>query len=620
MAHRNLRLGRWILGVAAVAVVVVGVWSYLRMMKFETLTTAGRVNAASGFQSLTERDPVAADGALRVARQQFSDARNLLGPGWLHQVPWLGRQLTAADDLSSIVIEASSAGIEFARLMRLTASAPQEGRLSTLLRLVPAHLDPALVSLTRVAGLSDDLTPDGLLPPLANAVAAAKRPLVQAQPLLGRSHDLLELERYLFSRQHRFLVVTQDSSNLRATGGSMETYGLVTFGPQGFALTTSADVASLPKDTLNLSSPPGRRARDGQLSFSDANWWMDFPTSATKMAQFWKNLGQPEIDGIVALDVPMIQDLLNIYGPLVIPEAKTPLTASNLLDQLTDVVPSKGVTIAQQRKKAVISLTTALVNRVTDLSTDQLLPTIEAFIKAADQKHLQIYLLDPTAQTDMVAVGWAGALDPPDGTTDLVGVSNSDVEPSKANLGVTKSLDYTVVLKPDGGAGSTLTLGYKKSGRKLPGIPDAQWANYLRAHRLAGTQLAAASKGAFTSLDDPTGVPTFGHYFQLRRGSRNVVLQTTMPQVLRPVSTGDGEGRLWQYRLLVAKQADLVDTRAKVSLTVPTGWRVTDAEASFRVTGERVATTTGTTTVTLATPLSEDLLVDVTVAPDKAPR
>lgn len=39
----------------------------------------------------------------------------------------------------------------------------------------------------------------------------------------------------------------------------------------------------------------------------------------------------------------------------------------------------------------------------------------------------------------MVAVGWAGALDPPEGTTDLVAVSNGDVEPSKANLGVTKS-------------------------------------------------------------------------------------------------------------------------------------------------------------------------------------
>lgn len=621
MAHRNLRPGRWILGVAAVVVVVVmGVWSYLRMVKFETLTTAGRVNAASGFQSLSERDPVAADNALRVARRQFSDARNLLGPGWLHQVPWLGRQLEAANDLSSIVIEASSAGIEFARLMRLTASAPQQGRLGTLLRLAPTHLDPALVSLTRVAEISDDLTPDGLLPPLANAVAAAKRPLVATQPLLGRSHALLDLERHLFSGQHRFLVVTQDSTNLRATGGSMETYGLVTFGPEGFALTTSADIASLPKDTLNLSSPPGKGARNGHLSFGDANWWMDFPTSASRMAQFWKNLGQPDIDGIVAVDVPMIQDLLDIYGPLVIPEAKAPLTASNLMDQLTDVVPHKGVTIEQQRKKAVISLTTELVNRVTDLSADQLLPTIESFVKAADEKHLQAYLLDPSAQADMVAVGWAGALEPPDGTTDLVGVSNSDVEPSKANLGVTKSLDYTVVVRPDGGAGSRLTLGYRKSGRTLPGTPGKQWSNFLRAHRLVGTQLAPASKGAFTSLDDPTGVPTFGQYFRLRHGSRKVVLETTMPQVLRPVPTGDGEGPLWQYRLLVAKQADLVDTRTTVSLTVPAGWRVTAADASFRVTGEQVATTKGTTTVTLATPLSEDLLVDVTVAPGAAPR
>lgn len=174
----------------------------------------------------------------------------------------------------------------------------------------------------------------------------------------------------------------------------------------------------------------------------------------------------------------------------------------------------------------------------------------------------------------MVAVGWAGALDPPEGTTDLVAVSNGDVEPSKANLGVTKSLDYEVQLKADGAAGTTLTLGYQKSGRKLPGIPAKEWANYLRAHRLPGTQLAPASKDTFTSLDDPTGVPTFGHFFQLRRGSRNVVLKTTMPQALRQVPAGDGEGPLWQYRLLVAKQADLMDTRATVSLTVPLGWRV----------------------------------------------
>lgn len=158
-------------------------------------------------------------------------------------------------------------------------------------------------------------------------------------------------------------------------------------------------------------------------------------------------------------------------------------------------------------------------------------------------------------------------------------------------------------------------MGYQKSGRKLPGIPAKEWANYLRAHRLPGTQLAPASKDTFTSLDDPTGVPTFGHFFQLRRGSRNVVLKTTMPQALRQVPAGDGEGPLWQYRLLVAKQADLVDTRATVSLTVPLGWRVIGSEASFRVTGQQVPTIAGTTTVSLTTLLAEDLLFDVTLSP-----
>ncbi|HEY3547743.1 MAG TPA: DUF4012 domain-containing protein [Propionicimonas sp.] len=616
MSHPQHRPTRWIIPAAIiVAFLAVGIWGALRVVRFEQLTSAGRVSALWGLQTLVEHDPVAADSSLRIARRQFADARSSLGPEWLEQVPWLGRQLAAARDLCTLAMEGSSAGIEVARLMGRTSSAPQEGRLSTLLQLAPVHLDPALASLARVTDLADNLDPAGLMPQLAEAVSAVKGPLAQV-PLLRRSHDLLDLERYLFSRQHRFLVVTQDSSELQPTGGSMETYGLVTFGPQGFALTTSADVASLPKDTLNLSSPPGKPVRGRQLSFADANWWMDFPTSASKMAEFWKNLGQPEIDGIVAVDVPMIQELLDVYGPLVIPEAKAPLTASNLMTQLTDVVkPTGRTTIEQQRKKAVISLTTELVNRVTDLSSDQLLPTIDLFMKAADQKHAQIYLLDPTAQASMVAVGWAGALDPPDGTTDLVGVSNSDVEPSKANLGVTKSLDYKVDLKADGGAGTTLTLGFQRSGRKLPGIPAKQWANYLRAHRFAGTQLASASRGSFTALDDPTGVPTFGHFFQLRRGSRSVVLKTTLPQALRAVPAGNGEGPLWEYRLLVAKQADLVDTRAAVSFTVPAGWRVVSANAAFRVTGEKVPTSTGTMTVTLRTPLSEDLLVNVTVAP-----
>ena len=616
MAHRHHRPVRWILLSAVVAgLAVAGLWGYLRAIKFETLTIAGRVSTTSALQSLTAGDPETAIRSLRAARRQFAEARDLLGPDVLREVPWLGRQVDVADDLCTLGVEASTAGIEVARLLEKAARVSDTGRLNTLLQLAPAHLDAALVSLVRVAELGEGLDPEGLVPQLADAVTSVQRALARAEPLLGRSRALLGLERELFSRQHRFLVVTQNSAELRPAGGFMETYGIAQFGPEGFVLTKHADIHSLPKDTLNLPLPPGRKVSDRHLSFPDANWWMDFPTSATQMQKLWQNVGRSEIDGIVAVDIPMMKDLLAVHGPLVIPEGKVPLTAGNVVEQLTSIVEEEhDVAERAQRKNPVLSLANRLVSRVTDMTGEQVLPTLAAFGRAADEKHLQIYLLDPQAQAEMVVAGWAGALAPPEGTTDLVAVSNGVVTPSKANLGVSKTIDYRVQLEPDGSARSTLTLGYKKSRPKVAGLAEETLANYARAHRMPGAHLAPASTGAFESVQDLTGLPTFGHYFTLRRGSTSVVLETTMPQVLHQTST-QTDGPNWRYSLLVAKQADLVDTDTTASVTVPPGWRVTGAAAHFRVSGRQVATTVTATTVTVTTPLVEDLVLDVALSP-----
>ena len=58
MAHRHHRPVRWILLSAVVAgLAVAGLWGYLRAIKFETLTIAGRVSTTSALQSLTAGDP-----------------------------------------------------------------------------------------------------------------------------------------------------------------------------------------------------------------------------------------------------------------------------------------------------------------------------------------------------------------------------------------------------------------------------------------------------------------------------------------------------------------------------------------------------------------------------------
>ena len=608
------RWGWWVAGAVVVVGLVAGVvWGIQRANTFEALARAGKVDAKAALHSLEVKQVPAARASFLKAKDEFGQARALLGPDWVRGLPWLGHQVTVAESLATIGLEGSSAGAEMAQLLESADAATGEDRVNQLLKVSRPHLDAALVSLTTVARLSADLGTDGLVPQLATAVIELQIQLKPLAPLLERSQSLLDLERFLFSTQHRLLVVSQNSAELRPTGGFMGTYGLVEFGPDGFALTKFTDIYTLPGDTLDLPLPIRGPVGYSHFSFQDSNWWIDFPTSARTMYQFWANLKQPKIDGIVAIDIPVIRDLLKIYGPITVPESSLPLTSDNVLEQLTYVIEFEnggpGTDKTLKKKAAVISFAAKLLREITHLSNDQFLPTMSALATSTNEKHVQLSFTDATAQTAVVDLGWGGAIAPPAGTTDLLAISNGVIKASKANIGVTKSLDYTVALQADGTADTTAELGYKKSKLLLLGVPRQWMGNYVRVHRGAGTTEIAAGSTAFETLEDATGLPTFGHYFRLYPASQErLVLHSSVPQALRPA-----DGDTWRYQLLVIKQADLVDTAATVSVTVPNGWAVSGSTASFRVSGTAVKTTSSPGSVTVKTPLKQDLLLDVTL-------
>jgi len=56
-----------------------------------------------------------------------------------------------------------------------------------------------------------------------------------------------------------------------------------------------------------------------------------------------------------------------------------------------------------------------------------------------------------------------------------------------------------------------------------------------------------------------------------------------------------------------------VDTQASITVQVPDGWKVAASTAQWRVSGAPVATSGGPTEVVVATPLKQDLILDVTL-------
>ncbi len=212
----------WTAGAAVVAaLVVLALWSGRCASEFESLARAGKSDAVAAARSLRANQPAAAKASFDKARGEFTQARDLLGPQWLRAIPWLGRQLDAADDLTTIGLEGSAAGSSVAELASQAMAVTGDDRLNRILRIVRPHADSALVSLMTVASRIDDLSTEGLVPQLASATTEVLELAQPVRVLLRRGQAILDLERYVFSGQHRFLLVSQNSAELRPAGGFM---------------------------------------------------------------------------------------------------------------------------------------------------------------------------------------------------------------------------------------------------------------------------------------------------------------------------------------------------------------------------------------------------------------
>lgn len=371
---------------------------------------------------------------------------------------------------------------------------------------------------------------------------------------------------------------------------------------------------TLPYPSTHVAPPPGARmAKD--FSFRDANWWIDFPTSARTMLGFWKDAGQPPVDGVIAVDTVALREIVGALGSVYVPSYKQTFTTDGLLEKLLQQVEVKYLN-DPNKKGLLVALATEIERRILSASPGELARVGSAMAKAADQKHVQFYFSDPKAEAAVTALGWAGSIKAPPGTTDLLAVSNAMNAGSKVNLGMDKTIEYTVALRPDGSAETTAVLWYSNTAPFDLPIPGP-FSDYLRVYRSQGTKIAPSPEpGASVTTD--LGLPTAVREFLLWRGqARTETIASRVPrawQVKRGATQeampSAGPGLSARYRLLVVRQADLQDVPTTVVLTAPRGWAISSASASLTASGQRVPVTVQGSRAKVAVPLSGDLVVD----------
>jgi len=54
--------------------------------------------------------------------------------------------------------------------------------------------------------------------------------------------------------------------------------------------------------------------------FQDSNWALDFVAAANKIRYFWSKSGGPTMDGIITVNASFVEKLLELTGPVEVPE------------------------------------------------------------------------------------------------------------------------------------------------------------------------------------------------------------------------------------------------------------------------------------------------------------
>lgn len=242
-----------------------------------------------------------------------------------------------------------------------------------------------------------------------------------------------------FTSQKNYIIVFQDSAELRPTGGFITSLLLLRFGNgqlSSYQAKTAYEVSNLLSGAV--VPPPSLNKALGESSwyFHDSNWEPNFPTTAKTMGWFVGDALGFKPDGVLGLNTESLRSLLGSVEQLELQEYNELVTADNLVS-LLDKYAQKGVKESQDFTSSLLS---ALVGRVFSQTPANFGLFVSALTQGLNDNQIQLEFSDDEIQTILTNVGWSGAL-PAAGCLaqfTKVGCVGDGVYQVEANVGVNR--------------------------------------------------------------------------------------------------------------------------------------------------------------------------------------
>jgi hypothetical protein len=401
-------------------------------------------------------------------------------------------------------------------------------------------------------------------------------------------------------RPMRYLVVFQNDNELRPTGGFIGSMGILDVSKGSVAkifINPEGSYALQGALTENQRAPQPLQYVNARWEFQDANWWIDFRTSAQKLLWFWDNAGQPTVDGVIAINSGLFENILEVIGPVDFPLYGTTIDASNFFEKTQTAVEFGYDRVANTPKQFLRDLADTVLHEMEVRGDENAMPLFLTLLSAFDSKDIQIYLRDPSLQVHMEEAGIAGALEELGAYEDGLAVVHTNIGGEKTDRVIRDTVTHDAAIDADGTITNTVTLTRTHRGVEgdlFTGVPLSDYVRFLvplgatlvsatgftepRRPREVPSRLFTADPAVLILENAPvldgvqifseSGRTAFGGFMTADPGTiSTVTLRYTLPFHL----TGDDE-RVYRFR--VQRQAGVRGATIAHTVHAPDGWIV----------------------------------------------
>ncbi len=228
----------------------------------------------------------------------------------------------------------------------------------------------------------------------------------------------------------KYLILFQNDSELRPTGGFPGTYAVVTFKDGRLADFMVDDIYNLDGQLKeNIIPPKPLQHITPNWGMRDANWFIDFSVSAQKTMEFFKKEAGYGIDGVITVSPRMISDILKVVGPIEMPEYDLTIDNDNFLSAIQAEVEYGDN--REQPKKVVLDMAPKLLEKIYSSDPGKWLDIFNVFISGLDKKDVLMYFKDLELERFVASKGFGGLVNNANG--DYLMITFTNIKGSKTD-------------------------------------------------------------------------------------------------------------------------------------------------------------------------------------------